>query len=138
LLAEAITTAQRDNVPVDDARATAARAAGRAFGLRARRAAGGRPTRSALTAAMIAVLTEAGYEPRDEDNSITLVNCPFHGLAQDFTDLVCGMNLHLIEGIVDGLGDTSLVARLEPTPGVCCVRLTRSPEHGGRIRSGSR
>jgi predicted ArsR family transcriptional regulator len=69
------------------------------------------------------VLGESGYEPRLDDSGVTLVNCPFHGLAQEYTDLVCGMNLDLMAGLVDGLADPNLVARLEPTPGLCCVRL---------------
>jgi hypothetical protein len=45
-------------------------------------------------------------------------------LAQEFAELVCGMNLHLMEGIRDGLGpdDRTLRPRLEPEPGQCCVK----------------
>jgi predicted ArsR family transcriptional regulator len=52
-----------------------------------------------------------------------LANCPFHILAQDHTELVCGMNLRLLNGLLDGLAPTGLTARLDPAPPHCCVRL---------------
>jgi predicted ArsR family transcriptional regulator len=52
-----------------------------------------------------------------------LLNCPFHALAQEYTDLVCGMNLELMRGLVDALDTSDLDPRLEPEPGQCCVRL---------------
>lgn len=55
---------------------------------------------------------------------ITLANCPFDALARDHTELVCGMNLALIDAAVAGVGDTSLAARLDPAPDRCCVVLT--------------
>ena len=64
-----------------------------------------------------------GFEPAAEGEDLVLRNCPFHELAREHTALVCGMNLHLVEGLLDGLGDTGLVARLAPQPGHCCVRL---------------
>lgn len=50
---------------------------------------------------------------------MTLVNCPFHALAQDYTELVCGMNLALMNGLVDNVEASGLEARLEPAPGQC-------------------
>lgn len=64
-----------------------------------------------------------GFEPAAEGEDLVLRNCPFHELAREHTALVCGMNLHLVEGLLDGLGDTGMVARLAPQPGHCCVRL---------------
>ncbi|GAA4411132.1 helix-turn-helix transcriptional regulator [Actinokineospora soli] len=68
-------------------------------------------------------LTEFGFEPRDEDGAVVLVNCPFHSLARQHTELVCGMNLHLLNGLLDGLDAAGLTARLAPGPRHCCVRL---------------
>lgn len=76
--------------------------------------------------AHVAVLRELGFEPRS-DNGTLLVNCPFHSLAQQHTELVCGMNLSLVDGVLDGLGTTGVTARLDPRPGHCCVRLDQSP-----------
>jgi predicted ArsR family transcriptional regulator len=76
---------------------------------------------SALLAAAASVLSEFGYETRVVATGVTLANCPFHALAEDHTDLVCGMNLELMAGLLDGLERPTLVAHLEPAPGRCCV-----------------
>jgi predicted ArsR family transcriptional regulator len=73
-----------------------------------------------------AALKDAGYEPRQPDQgsrAVVLGNCPFHRLAQQFTALVCGVNLQLLRGIADGAGDSSYLAELDPGPGRCCVKL---------------
>ena len=72
------------------------------------------------------VLEEHGFEPREEDGGVTLANCPFHTLARQHTHLVCGMNLRLLEGVLDGVPSAGLEARLQPSPGRCCVRLEAS------------
>jgi len=124
LLAEAITEAQRDGIPIDDALASISRSAGRNLGEQVRRQAGERPDPASLRAAATDVLSACGYEPRHEGADIALINCPFQSLAQEYTDLVCGMNLDLIGGLVERLEDPTLEARLVPTAGRCCVRLT--------------
>ncbi|MFI7545683.1 helix-turn-helix transcriptional regulator [Actinoplanes sp. NPDC049599] len=71
-------------------------------------------------------LQDAGYEPRPEDPgsaAVVLGNCPFHRLAQQYTALVCGVNLQLLRGVADGAGDSSDRVELDPGPGRCCVRL---------------
>jgi len=124
LLAEAVTVAQRDRIPIDDALASVSRAAGSDLGERVRRQTGASQDALSLRAAAADVLSACGYEPRQEGADITLVNCPFHALAQEYTDLVCGMNLELIGGLLEKLEDPTLEARLVPTSGRCCVRLT--------------
>jgi predicted ArsR family transcriptional regulator len=69
------------------------------------------------------VLEGHGFKPRLDDDQIVLANCPFHALAQEYTDIVCGMNLALLDGVLDGLGTTGLIARLDRRPPFCCVRL---------------
>jgi predicted ArsR family transcriptional regulator len=69
------------------------------------------------------VLKRHGFEPRLDGGQILLANCPFHALAQDYTEIVCGMNLALLDGVLDGLGTTGLTARLDSAPPLCCVRL---------------
>ncbi|MFH8370672.1 helix-turn-helix transcriptional regulator [Streptomyces sp. NPDC018031] len=69
------------------------------------------------------LLDDNGFEPRHEGAAIVLGNCPFHALARDHTRTVCGMNLHLLQGVLEGLGETGLQACLQPSPGHCCVRL---------------
>ncbi len=71
-----------------------------------------------------AVLAGQGFEPQVTGDGATLANCPFELLATEHPELVCGMNLSLVGGILDGLGLTSLEARLAPAPGRCCVALS--------------
>jgi len=68
-----------------------------------------------------AVLEEVGYEPRVDGGRMVLENCPFDRIAQQHTALVCGLNLQLVQGVVDGLGCVGVSAGLEPSPGRCCV-----------------
>jgi predicted ArsR family transcriptional regulator len=76
---------------------------------------------------VLQVLEDNGFEPRAEDGGIALANCPFHLLARQHTELVCGMNLSLIGGVLDGVRSPGLVARLRPEPGMCCVQLDPEP-----------
>jgi len=73
-----------------------------------------------LLAAARSVLDEQGYETRANG---TFANCPFHALVPEHTDLVCGMNLAIIEGMLGGLRRLPLAAVLDPAEGRCCVRL---------------
>jgi predicted ArsR family transcriptional regulator len=69
-------------------------------------------------------LTARGYEPfEDGDGVIRLRNCPFHRLAEQHRDVVCGMNQSYLAGVLDGLGRTDVTASLEPEPGRCCVAI---------------
>ncbi|GAA1605642.1 helix-turn-helix transcriptional regulator [Kribbella karoonensis] len=73
---------------------------------------------------LVRVLEGSGFEPRVEEDGIALANCPFRRLAKEHPALVCGMNLHLVAGLLTGL-DSPLQAELAPTPGHCCVRISR-------------
>jgi predicted ArsR family transcriptional regulator len=54
-----------------------------------------------------------------------LHNCPFHQLAIRNRDLICGMNLALVQGFAAGLGATGLSPALDPGPGRCCVVISQ-------------
>lgn len=83
----------------------------------------GAPPDGAL-GAIEAVLAEHGFEPwRDEDGVVRLRNCPFRLVAEQHPDIVCGMNLALIEGLVGGAGARRLHPVLDPQPGFCCVAI---------------
>lgn len=93
-----------------------------------------------------AALAHHGFEPRRiEDGTVTLANCPFHKLAAQYPDVVCGMNLALIEGLVEGLGLAGLRPVLDPQPGRCCVSIRASaartsgepPQTGDPSRTGA-
>lgn len=120
IMASAIVTSQSGATPLNEALRDAAAAIGRSIGEEARRRAGSNPERSALLAAASEVLDDYGYEARIED-CITLANCPFHALAQEYTELICGINLDLLRGMLDSLGAEGIEARLDPAPGRCCV-----------------
>ena len=55
--------------------------------------------------------------------TVVLRNCPFHQLAREHTELICGMNHCMLGAVVEVLDDAGLAARLEPEEGFCCVRL---------------
>jgi predicted ArsR family transcriptional regulator len=76
--------------------------------------------------AVRAVLSARGYEPRtDADGAVLrLVNCPFHVLSERHPALICGMNLALLEGLIE---DTEgLRVHMDPQPGMCCVAVETS------------
>lgn len=74
-------------------------------------------------AVLMQALLRHGFEPRDQDGQVTLLNCPFHELAEQQRALICGMNRDFLAGFLDGLDEPALTARLAPAPGHCCVRL---------------
>jgi predicted ArsR family transcriptional regulator len=84
---------------------------------------------------LVDVLDRAGYEPAvSEDGTIRLRNCPFDALVGDHRPLICGTNLALARGIVDGVSADGADAdgpdyqpRLDPQPGYCCVVFARGP-----------
>jgi predicted ArsR family transcriptional regulator len=117
--------------------ASVARERGAATGLAARRAAGPRAGSGKLTAALVDVLEDAGYEPqvRPGDGTIQLRNCPYHALSTAHRDLTCGMNLAWAEGVVDSLR-APVSAELAPEPGRCCVLF--HPARRGTPGSGER
>jgi predicted ArsR family transcriptional regulator len=125
VLAAAITTAGQDGIAVSDAVRRAASAAGRQLGEEGRTAVRSSRRRPRLETACT-ILRDNGYEPRVERDGVVLANCPFDALARDHTDLVCGMNLDLLQGLVEGLELAGVGAVLDPAPGRCCVRLVKT------------
>jgi predicted ArsR family transcriptional regulator len=94
---------------------------GTELGRRARAAGSGSDAES-----LAAVLSTQGYESRVTESPdpggccLQLGNCPFDTLARRHTELVCGLNQHFVQGVVDGL-ETQAQARLEPAADRCCV-----------------
>ena len=111
ILATAVDWARREQVALDNALDDVATAEGPAVGNEAR------------PSPLPDVLAHQGYEPRTEDDVVVLANCPFDSLAQEHTDLVCGLNRTFVQGVVDGLGRDDVEACLEPEPGQCCVKV---------------
>lgn len=74
-------------------------------------------------AGLQAALEATGYEPVTENGETRFRNCPFHVLRDRDRETTCGLNLALVEGMVEGSGaDTDAV--LAPEEGYCCVRLS--------------
>jgi predicted ArsR family transcriptional regulator len=67
------------------------------------------------------VLGARGYEPYRDGAAVRLRNCPFANLAAEFPVLVCAMNLSLVEGLLEGMGEDPGRAVMDPAPGRCCV-----------------
>jgi predicted ArsR family transcriptional regulator len=123
LLAAAADRSCRDGTPVDRELDQAARREGRKLGRESRERLGRRTGARASRAGLFQELQSLGFEPVTRRDGVTVLqNCPFHHLAREHTDLVCGMNLSLLEGMLAELEGTGLRAALEPEDGCCCVR----------------
>ena len=127
VLAQAVDEAVTDRIPVLEAVRRVAAETGRALGAAATGERGSRAPATGV-AALAEVLDSCGFEPRVEGDRVTLANCPFHSLARKHTGLVCGMNLELVTGMLEGLGCSAVVAQLEPDPRRCCVTTSARAE----------
>jgi len=116
VLAAAVETATRDGTPVGEALVATARDTGRSIG--------------AAAQSLPAALAAYGFHPREDDDGWALANCPFHRLALQFTELICGVNLELLRGVAEGAGDEHTMV-LDPGPGRCCVRVVRAGDIPG-------
>jgi predicted ArsR family transcriptional regulator len=128
LLAQAIEESGGDPARAID---RVARRFGQSLGAEARRQMGRRPGTSRLLDRACEVLRDYGFEPTRTDGEIRLRNCPFDTLSRDHTELICGMNLSLAQGLLAGLEAEGVDVRLDPQPGSCCVALAA----GRRTRS---
>ncbi len=126
LMAEAITSSSASGAPAEQALRAAATSTGQRLGADVATAAGILPDQPAVVEAVCEVLEDNGYQPQAGSTLITLANCPFHSLAEDYTELVCAMNLALLDGLLDTAGHGILRAGLDPAPGRCCVTLKLS------------
>ena len=119
ILAQAVSDARERILPVEEALRVAARDFGRVIGAGLDDAADG-ASENELDR-VLAILTAHGYEPERHGGVVTLRNCPFHALAEEHRELVCGKNLDMLEGLLEGAAARDLTARLDPVPGRCCV-----------------
>ena len=123
LMARAISEAQGGERPAAETLQHAARERGRSLADLVQHRAGNRPSPAVMLAAARGVLDDEGYETRSDAAGLTLANCPFRALADEHTALVCGMNLAIMEGLLERLGRLRYAAMLDPAEGRCCVRL---------------
>jgi predicted ArsR family transcriptional regulator len=122
ILATAVAESTRTGRAVRDCLREVARDEGRAVGQEA--IGTGTDDRRSDRDAVMDVLTRHGYEPGLVRREVALANCPFHRLAEQERELVCGMNLDYLAGVLEGIGAAdTLTVRLAPEPGRCCVRI---------------
>jgi predicted ArsR family transcriptional regulator len=119
ILARALEDAKTESLPVDAALQAAAHDYGRIIA--SPRGGEANTSPDDELARVLTVLTAHGYEPARLEETIILENCPFHALAEQHRDLICGMNLDVVDGVLEGTAATHLQARLDPAPGRCCV-----------------
>jgi len=113
LLATAVEESTRTHRPVSEVLPALAHSTGQEIGAEA--------------GSLQAALEAHGFEPReDAPGEWVLGNCPFHRLARDHTELVCGLNLELLRGVADGADEPGTTMVLDPAPGRCCVRVLRA------------
>lgn len=108
-----------------------AKGVGERIGAEARVRAGRSTGAKRLREATVEALEANGYEPEVTGGAVRLRNCPFHALVGAHKQLVCGMNLALLEGLVAGLDVPGATPVLDPQPGLCCVRLDLEPAPDG-------
>jgi predicted ArsR family transcriptional regulator len=128
LMARGIAGARREGRPVAETLGDAARERGHQLAGQALMRAGDAPSDAALLSATCGILDDEGYASHVTGTSttsggVTLTNCPFRALATEHTEVVCGMNAAIMEGLVGGLRRLRLAAIRDPAEGRCCVRL---------------
>jgi predicted ArsR family transcriptional regulator len=128
LLATAADRSRGDGTPIVRALGDAARDEGRRLGGRVGQRAGQAKSARVWRAHLLEELEALGFEPVQVGDGVTVLrNCPFHRLAQEHTELICRMNLAVLESMLGAIGGTGLRAVLEPEEGCCCVRLHPAP-----------
>jgi predicted ArsR family transcriptional regulator len=136
LLAQAVSAA--DSPATFSALDQAARDFGKMVGAEARALAGPDTQPERVLDAAQQILEQYGFEPfRTADgHEIRLRNCPFHALAAEHRQLVCGMNLSLLQGVLAGLHAGEVEAVLDPQPGMCCVAFRQQAATRNHQRTG--
>lgn len=80
---------------------------------------------------VVALMDDLGFEPqlRDDGSAVEMHHCPFHQVAQQHSDVVCGLHLGLMQGALRQLGSPVHATRLQPfvTPRTCLAHLGAGP-----------
>jgi predicted ArsR family transcriptional regulator len=83
-----------------------------------------RATGHSVRLALESALSENGFEPwHDEGGTVRVRNCPFRRLAELQPEVICHMNLALIQGLAAGLGAHGVNPVLDPEPKHCCIAI---------------
>lgn len=120
LLAGAIDAARSGDLPIDEAVEKTARTYGQEIAHRVKAKCGVADEPYTKQEAFFGELAVEGFEPADDENGVRVLhNCPFHGVAQMHTELICSMNHQMLD---EACRNTGLRAQLTPMEGGCCVR----------------
>jgi predicted ArsR family transcriptional regulator len=80
---------------------------------------------------VVALMDDLGFEPRltPDRSAVEMHHCPFHQVAQQHSDVVCGLHLGLMQGALQQLGSGLHATRLQPfaTPRTCLAHLGAGP-----------
>lgn len=80
---------------------------------------------------LVALMDDLGFAPRlsDDGQAVEMYHCPFHQVAQQHSDVVCGLHLGLMQGALRQLGSPTHATRLVPfaTPRACRAHLGAGP-----------
>lgn len=119
ILANAVAESVTCGEPVTDVASRIAHTAGIDLG----KAQG--PSESSDLQRVEVALASTGYEPRyDGAEVLELRNCPFHKVAAEQTELVCGLNLDFVTGVCQGLDVEGVRPKLDPEMHRCCVTIS--------------
>jgi predicted ArsR family transcriptional regulator len=127
VLSRAVATAMRDGSSVSQALESAAGDTGHDIGANAKLPGIDLHQPGAALSAALETLDSIGFAPRPAGDGYVLANCPFQMLAADEPEVICHMNLALVEGLLDEIGVTSASPRLDPADRRCCVTLDPVP-----------
>lgn len=95
---------------------------------------GGLPDAEA-TGRLVDILAEIGFAPEhttdDDGNQVLLHHCPFREAAEQNPEVVCGIHLGLMRGVLAELGSDVTAESLTPfvEPGLCVTKLSPAAEH---------
>lgn len=132
LLAEALVAAAAG---ADGDGRAAAVAAGHAQGVRIAGAPEYPVSAGRAVARVVEVLDAAGFRPcaSADGRRIELRNCPFRELSERAPEVVCGVHLGVVRGVLRGLGAPVTATRLRPfaEPGLCTVELGPARRRSG-------
>ena len=134
LLAAAVAESTRTGRPVRDCLREAARAPAGASATKRATPSAARGAPASGTRHDDAHAGAHGYEPEvARRTEIALGNCPFHRLAEQERELVCGMNLDFLDGLIEGLASSSSIstACLDPRPATAAF--ASAPREAGRV-----
>lgn len=123
LMAQAIAESAATAVSAIEALHRAAAECGRSLGAACLQEAGAPTSKARALELACEVLAAHGYEPRAVGARVELANCPFHSLVDRHSDMVCGMNLALIDAMIETVDADRLACHLDPGKGRCCVVL---------------